>query len=51
MRWHTLYPDIVNLHLRLNELGCIIYNGEVVMIDRDGEGKRHEQSPEFRQAF
>lgn len=41
MRWHTLYPDIVSLHLRLNELGCTIYNGEVVMLNKDEEGKRY----------
>lgn len=34
VKWHTLYPDIVNLHLRLNELNCIVYNGEVVMLDK-----------------
>lgn len=40
MRWHTLYPDIVNLHLGLNELGCIVYNGEVVVVDPDEKGEK-----------
>ena len=39
MRWHTLYADIVDLHLGLNEVGCIVYNGKVVMIDENGEEK------------
>lgn len=35
MRWHTLYSDIVDLHSRLNEVGCTVYNGEVTMLEKD----------------
>lgn len=26
LRWNSFYPDLVKLHLRLEEIGCITYD-------------------------
>ncbi len=37
LRWNSLYPSIEKLHLRLEELGCIEHNGQIIVVDHTEE--------------
>ena len=41
LRWNTVFEDSVNLHLRLQKLGCISRNGTVVVLSIVEGGKQN----------